>query len=68
MQENNDLSQQLDYYRQHQHQSGWQNVVQVLFLGIQANAENADARAFAQHGRESGAATTIAPEPHRGRA
>lgn len=46
MQENNDLSQQLDYYRQHQHQSGWQNVVQVLFLGIQANAENADARAF----------------------
>ncbi|MCB5303624.1 cellulose biosynthesis protein BcsD [Yersinia bercovieri] len=46
MQENNYLSEQQDYYRQRQHQSGWQNVVQVLFLGIQANAENADARAF----------------------
>ncbi|MFW5392198.1 cellulose biosynthesis protein BcsD [Yersinia sp. 2544 StPb PI] len=46
MQENNYLSEQQDYYRQQQHQPGWQNVVQVLFSGIQANADSADGRAF----------------------
>lgn len=46
MQENNAISEQQDYYRQCQHQPGWQNVVQVLFSGIQANANDADARAF----------------------
>lgn len=39
---------QLQYYRQRQFKPGWQDLVQVIFSGILATADDADGREFLQ--------------------
>lgn len=37
---------ELDYYRQRQFKAGWQDLMEVVFSGILANADGADGRDF----------------------
>ncbi|WON78082.1 cellulose biosynthesis protein BcsD [Serratia sp. UGAL515B_01] len=37
---------ELDYYRQRQFKTGWQDLIQVVFSGILASADDADGRDF----------------------
>ncbi len=46
MQDINNASYELDYYRQRQFKAGWQDLVEVVFSGIMASADDADGRDF----------------------
>ncbi|WP_431223101.1 cellulose biosynthesis protein BcsD [Serratia sp. L9] len=46
MQDINNASYELDYYRQRQFKPGWQDLIEVVFSGIQASADDADSRDF----------------------
>lgn len=46
MQDINNSSYELDYYRQRQFKTGWQDLVEVVFSGILASADHTDARDF----------------------
>ncbi|MFC0229376.1 cellulose biosynthesis protein BcsD [Serratia aquatilis] len=46
MQDINNSLYELDYYRQRQFKAGWQDLVEVVFSGILASADDADSRDF----------------------
>lgn len=46
MQESHNSSYELDYYRQRQFKSGWQDLIEVVFSGILASADDTDSRDF----------------------
>lgn len=46
MQDINNMSYELDYYRQQRFKAGWQDLVEVMFSGILASADEADGRDF----------------------
>lgn len=46
MQDINNASYELDYYRRQQFKPGWQSLMEVIFSGILASADEADSRDF----------------------
>ncbi|WP_337263881.1 MULTISPECIES: cellulose biosynthesis protein BcsD [unclassified Serratia (in: enterobacteria)] len=46
MQDINNASYELDYYRRQQFKPGWQSLMEVVFSGIFASADEADSRDF----------------------
>jgi len=46
MQDINNASYELDYYRRQQFKPGWQNLTDVIFTGIFASADDVDGRDF----------------------
>ncbi|OMQ25741.1 cellulose biosynthesis protein BcsD [Serratia oryzae] len=46
MQDINNASYELDYYRRQQFKPGWQSLMEVVFSGILASADEADSRDF----------------------
>ncbi|AHG21773.1 cellulose synthase [Chania multitudinisentens RB-25] len=46
MQDINNASYELDYYRHQQFKPGWHSLVEVVFAGIMASADDADGRDF----------------------
>ncbi len=46
MQDINTTGYELDYYRQRQFKAGWQDLIEVVFSGILASADDADSRDF----------------------
>ncbi|KFK95607.1 MULTISPECIES: cellulose biosynthesis protein BcsD [unclassified Serratia (in: enterobacteria)] len=46
MQDINNASYELDYYRRQQFKPGWSSLIEVIFSGILASADDADSRDF----------------------
>lgn len=46
MQDINNTWYELDYYRQRQFKAGWQDLIEVVFSGILASADDTDSRDF----------------------
>jgi hypothetical protein len=46
MQDIDNASYELDYYRRQQFKPGWQSLIEVIFSGILASADDADSRDF----------------------